>query len=211
MGRVDVILDESGRAALQKDIEPLLGWDAVDDPGVRRQIETVYRSTADDRVPGAVVPVVREDRVWFCALADNSSEWRKLSPLIMAAVGMTLTTFDGRPAEPPAPGQSEPFTSRGLSVTWFKGTLDPSKRWDAVSALDRMVRMLQAKPTGLRELRTSPAHQLNRFDLAIQAGDRRGAETALIALERSRAVDAINLPWDGKTSCGPPILMMQTS
>lgn len=187
-----MILDEVGRASLHEEIAPLLGWDAVD-AEVLRQIETIYRSTADDRVPGAIVPVLREDRVWFCALADNRSEWRKLAPLIMAAVGMTLTNFDGRPAEAPAPGQSEPFTSRGLTVTWFKGTADPKKRWDPVSALHRMVRMLQAAPPGVRALPQSPAHLLNRFDLAIQAGDRQSAEDVLIDLERSRGVDAINL------------------
>ncbi len=187
-----MILDEAGRAALREEIDPLLGWDAVDDQ-VRSQIETIFRSTSDERVPGAIVPVVREDRVWFCALADDASEWRKLAPLIMAAVGMTLTSFDGRPAEAPAPGQSEPFTSRGLTVTWFKGIQDPKKRWDPVSALHRMVRMLQTAPAGVRALPKSPAFLLNLFDLAIQAGDRDGSQAALLELERSRAVDAINL------------------
>jgi hypothetical protein len=188
-----VILDDLQHESLHEEIESLLGWDTVGNEEVRRQLETIYRSVADERVPGAIIPVIRADRVWFCAAADNASEWRKLAPLVMAAAGMTLTSFDGRPAEPPASGQSEPFTSRGLTITWFAGVKEPDRRWDSVSALFRMVRMLQAAPPGLRALPRSPAQLLNQFDLTIQAGDRQGAEAALLELERGRAVDALNL------------------
>ena len=51
----------------------------------------------DPRVPGAIIPLVRDGRMAFSAVADTSADWRRLAPLAMAAVGVTLTDFYGLP------------------------------------------------------------------------------------------------------------------
>ena len=189
-----ILSAESARAELQLELRPLLGWTSATGDAGTDQLAAIYQSIGDERVPGAIVPVRGPDRIWFCAVANNASDWRRLSPLIMAAAGMTLTTFDGRPGAPPTPGQSEPFASRGLEFTWFHSKPgDRRNAADCIEALDRMVRMLRTSPVGLRELPRSPAQLLHQFDLAVLAGDRVAADASLRELEQRRAVDALNL------------------
>ena len=67
--------------------------------------------------------------------------------------------------------------------------------------------------------RSAAPHDLRRQDHADAGDAREGAALyAQRCLEAAAVLDEVAVqhphlayPWDGKTSCGPPILMMQTS
>ena len=129
----------------------------------------------------------------FCAAADNATEWRRLAPLVMAAVGTTLTDFDGRPVAPSGHVASILQSSNLEFVQFGTPAGDRNRASNAVGALHRLTRMLQRMPVDLRELPRSPPQILHEFDLALHAGDRETSLSRLDELRRRRAIDSLNL------------------
>ena len=74
-----ILSDDSARAELQAELRPLLGWTSAPGAANTGQLAAIYQSIGNERVPGAIVPVSRPDRIWFCAVADDPSDWRRLS------------------------------------------------------------------------------------------------------------------------------------
>ena len=49
----------------------------------------------DDRFPGGIIPHVQSGAMRYYAITPSSEQWRRLVPLLRAAVGSTITDFTG--------------------------------------------------------------------------------------------------------------------
>ena len=181
------------REALREELAPHLRWNpASQDPRVRL-LDRIYRSIDNPRIPGAIVPLVRDGRMAFSAVADNQADWRRLAPLAMAAVGVTLTDFQGLPTVTGDPVDGL-LSSRQLQFSNFATPIgDGDRARKSVESLARLVSTLEATPVAPQDLPRSPAQLLHEFDLAVLGGDRNASWSLLVELERRRAVDTLNL------------------
>ena len=200
-----IVANSSAREALHREILPHLGWGAptpdvasrLGEPDERaaklRQLADIYESVDDDRVPGAIIPLVRGSRMSFAVVADTAADMRRITPLVMAAVGLTLTDFDGRPSRLGDPVR-DILSDHELELRLFRTPESDRERGArSVAALHRLVRTLQTMPVAPRELPRSTPQLLYEFDLALQAGNRDVALDRLREMEHRRAVDALNL------------------
>ncbi|MCY4615400.1 MAG: protein DpdD [Chloroflexi bacterium] len=188
-----ILTDAVARDALREDLATHLGWDpARQDPRIR-QLDRIYRSMDDPRVPGAIIPLVRDERVAFSAVADTAADWRRLAPLAVAAVGVTLTDFSGVPTAASDPVE-EILSEHGLQFSSFGTPVgDRDRARKSVESLERLITTLQTMPVAPRDLPRSPAQLLHELDLALLNGDRDTSRSLLLELERRRAVDTLNL------------------
>lgn len=188
-----IVADAVERDALRQELAAHLRWDPTSqDPRVRL-LETIYGSIDDPRVPGAIIPLARDDRMGFSAVADTPADWRRLAPLAMAAVGVTLTDFHGLPTVTGDP-VDEVLSRRRLQFTYFETPAsDRDRARRSVESLARLIATLQTLPVAPQDLPRSPAQLLHEFDLALLGGDRDGSRSLLLELERRRAVDTLNL------------------
>src|SRR5690348_18482551 len=94
-GPAMLLKDAKGRLGLLEEIRHAAPADALS--GERGElVERVYASAGDAAFPGAVLPLSREGRLVFYAVAETGPEWRDLVPLLVASVGVTTTDFTGR-------------------------------------------------------------------------------------------------------------------
>ena len=188
-----ILADAVARDALRGELAAHLHWDpASQDPRVRL-LDRIYRSMDDPRVPGAIIPLVRDGRMAFSAVADSSADWRRLAPLAMAAVGVTLTDFYGLPTATSDP-VDEILSEHRLQFSNFGTPVgDRNRAGESVESLERLITTLQTMPVAPRDLPRSPAQLLHEFDLALLYGDRDASRSLLLELERRRAVDTLNL------------------
>ena len=197
-------VDDATRREFSESLQEHLGWPRPgQDPEKEDLLHEIFATVSGERFPGAVVPVLASSRMVFYALADDGRQWRSLKPLIEAAVGMTLTSFDGRTLnEVSQDGPEGLFRARGLTVARFAtraldGSVDRERARElnneAVRALVGLVRQLGKVPEASPWRHRGTAELLHEFDLAIQAGEEKGAQEALAEIERQRGVDSLNL------------------
>ena len=74
--------------------QELAGWS---DPNVEEQppLYVLFDTVDDDSFPGAILPRLINDDTVYYALAETNRDWRSLSPLLKAFVGVTVTDFIG--------------------------------------------------------------------------------------------------------------------
>ncbi len=188
-----ILADAGARDALHKDLAPHLRWDPTDERPSVQKLARIFGSIDDPLVPGAIIALVRDDRMLFSVVADNPTDWRRLIPLAVAAAGVTLTDLDGRSVESSGP-IAEILNEYGLQHTSFETPIgDRHRASKAVDALRRLILALQTMPVAPRDLPRSPPQLLHEFDLALQGGDRDASLARLRELEQQRAVDSLNL------------------
>ena len=188
-----ILADAGARDALHQQLAPHLRWDPADKRPRVQKLARIYSSMDDPLVPGAIIPLIRDDRMLFSAVADNSTDWRRLIPLAVAAAGVTLTDFDGRSVESSGP-IADVLNEYGLQHSSFETPAgDRHRARKAVGALQRLILALQTMPVAPRDLLRSPPQVLHDFDLALQGGDRDVSLARLRELDQQRAVDSLNL------------------
>ncbi|MCY4617911.1 MAG: protein DpdD [Chloroflexi bacterium] len=181
------------RDLLLSELTPLLRWDPASDDTKIDRLRKIYSSVEDPQVPGALIPLVRDSHMAFVAVADTPADWRRLAPLTMAAVGVTLTDFDGIPAVTDDQ-VGILLTEHGLVYKSFKTRVgDRKAAGKAVDALQRLIHTLQTMPVPPRDLPRSAPQLLHEFDVALQSGDRDTSFDRLRELEQRRVVDTLNL------------------
>ena len=188
-----ILADAAARERLREELAAHLQWNPASQNPRIQLLNRIYRSIDDPRVPGGLIPLVRDGRMAFGAVADNPADWRRLAPLAMAAAGVTLTDFYGLPT-----GKSDPvdeiLSEHRLQFSNFGTPVDDRDRArKSVESLARLVTTLQTMPVAPRDLPRSPAQLLHEFDLALLNGDRDASRSLLLELERRRAVDTLNL------------------
>jgi hypothetical protein len=195
VGGLSVILtDDATREEFLRTVRPLLGW-TQREPDVRTErLERILSTVEAAAFPGALLPVhLREpSRIAVYAIADKGTAWRKLQPLLLASVGMTLTDFDGRTVSNLADnGLEGELKRRSLTVARFEAP--PAITQSALNALTRLVNLTAQAPEQGAELLRTTSQLLHAFDLAIAAGNADEAGNVLELLRQRQQLDTLNL------------------
>lgn len=186
-----ILTSDAERAQFRADVLKLIDRTG----GLTDPYAALLATLSSPRFPGAVVPMVGRDRIRFYALANDARQWRSLQPLLMASVGLTFTSFDGRTLSALSDeGVESLFARHRLVVAGFEG---PSGRpnWNdaAVRALADLIRQVEEAPEVAHERPFSAAELLHQFDLALGAGNEPAAEVLLGQLESRHLLDTMNL------------------
>jgi hypothetical protein len=188
-----LLKDAEDRLRLLEEIRRAAPADALS--GERGElVERVYATTGDAAFPGAVLPLSREGRLVFYAVAETGPEWRDLVPLVVATVGVTTTDFTGRAdsglLDDPV---ARVLRARGVfAVSRFAAYDDPRREDIALRALDRLRALLQGAAALPHVLPRSTSQALFDFRAAVSVGDRAAAEDALAFLREGMRLDALN-------------------
>ena len=165
-------------------------------PALAPLLDEIAESAGDPRFPGAVLPRIEDGRLVFYAAAPSEPVWRQLQPLLLATVGVTRSTFRGRPDHPaddPPRARALRAAGRALLARFEADVASGERARDAASALVRLRRQLGRAPAGGRELSRPTERVLAEFDRALTAGDRERAEEAIAFLRANLRLDALNL------------------
>lgn len=218
--------DAPGREALLEALRPHVGWDGLAAEQVA-ELQEILESGRDEAFPGILIPVITADAdgryVGFYAAADTLTQWRVLQPLLVAALGSTLTTFDGRQLRRTSEAPIERLLKgAGLVLARFRaapGTkLEERKEGSwcprhgtqkqsgarcascsrrhgslAIEAARRIRRQAVAAPAIATLDMRSGSRLLYEFDMALLAGDQDAAETLIAELRERRLLDTLNL------------------
>lgn len=161
------------------------------------EFDQVAASAVHPRFPGALLVWPRQGKppVYYAVTAD-SAEWRRLRPLLLAYVGPTLTSFNGRP-EPLLPDQVpvERYLSGGNWYTVARlvpGIADEVQKM-AQRSMHRLLAMLESMPTITHTAPEPTSRLLARFVDCLNGDDYTGAEQILAVCKSELRVDALNL------------------
>ena len=157
-------------------------------------IETV----ADPDFPGAVVPNVDAagDLRLFVA-ASTMTEWRRLSPVLRAFAGPTLTSFDGVLEPLPQGDSSAEIVTQSQPAATGVIRLPPVMR-SHLSALRALVRARDtlARAPNLQRAAPEPTSWLlARFQDFLNVGRRDAATDILMRIKRELRLDSLNLKF----------------
>jgi hypothetical protein len=128
---------------------------------------------------------------WY-GLAQSERELRDLNEDLTAFVGPTWSTFRGEVA------RLDPANPTDLIVQEFTGGLafkfsgNSKKIWESLELMRRMWERRKVRP--VEDLRPS-GRVLRDFYMALQAGNRESAESALRSLQHQHGYDAINISF----------------
>ena len=156
----------------------------------RALLETVH----DPVVPGALIPLSMPDGELLVVAAAGRSDWRRLSPVLRAFAGPTLTSFTGVPTGVPAvPGLAEILDAASASVS-------ATIRLPAGAGLERGLRALRGAVNAFKRAsaptRSAPeptSWLLSRFQDYLNVGRRDAAHAVLDRLRDELRLDALNL------------------
>ena len=142
----------------------------------------------------SVLPRVRANKsvTWY-ALAFSPADLRSLGDALLAFVGPTWSTFRGQHIRLDA---DDPIDAAALSLTEgnaFRFDSPEATAKDVLDAVERMRRVWVSRPAARRDLPRSTGRVLRDFHLALQSGDRVGAESELRYLRDRHRLDALNL------------------
>lgn len=155
----------------------------------------LWSTAKQARFPGALLPVRQDGSLVIYALAETSTEWRKLQPLLLAFAGPPLTDFGGAPARLDS---SRPFESLLLErAPYATACLRPGRfpkgEAHVLAALRRLQLRLEAAPD-LGAARPQPTSRLlARLQDALNGGDPDEAWRTLNVLSGELRLDALNL------------------
>ncbi len=162
--------------------------DAVDHGA--RLLETVD----DNRFPGALVPITTGDGLCVVAIA-LPSDWRRLSPVLRAFAGPTLTSFDGLPSTDLSfQDLAAAIAPAGHYVTaTMRLPSDTAGRERALRALVRARDTFARAPDLTRAPPEPTSWLLARFQDHLNVGRRAAAAAILDKLRDELRLDALNL------------------
>jgi len=153
----------------------------------------------DPSFPGAILPRLVHaragDALCFYGVADSDAQWRRLAPLLSAAVGVTLTSFRGHTDILDGDHVTRVLGQYELARTsrFFTPLADQGRVTEARHALLRLRKQLRRAPARPREVPRSTEEVLRDFDLALLMHDRAGAEEAIAFLRHGMRLDTLNL------------------
>ena len=188
-----ILEDAMARDVLREQLAPYLNWDPISRHSKIQHLVQIYRTIDESRVPGAIIPLVRGGRMAFVVVADDAAAWRRLVPLTVAAVGVTITDFRGSAIMTDDPVDNI-MRERLLQFSHF-GTPEGDRRRAelSVKSLCRLIHALKTIPVTPRDLPRSQPQLLHELDLALVSGDRDLSWLLLRELEERRIVDTLNL------------------
>lgn len=145
--------------------------------------------------PGALIPELEADGELVIFAIAMSADWRRLSPVLRAFAGPTLTSFDGLPsAEPVGADLSAAIAGAGSLVTaTIRLPQDAGDRDMALRALVRARDTLVRAPSLTRAAPEPTGWLLARFQDCLNVGRRDAAAAVLDQLRTELRLDALNL------------------
>jgi hypothetical protein len=157
--------------------------------------EGLLTTIVDQSFPGALIPEMLPTGELRIIVAATPSDWRRLSPVLQAFAGPTLTSFNGLPVAPePAdkiPTLLVPFAPLTMSVIRV-----PSEKSAALQALRFLSRARETFARAPRLNRAAPeptSWLLARFQDHLNLGRRDAASSLLDNLREELRLDALNL------------------
>ncbi len=173
--------------------QELAGWST---PDVEEQppLYVLFDTVDDDSFPGAILPrLINGDTVYY-ALAESGRDWRSLSPLLKAFVGVTVTDFIGLTSDMSATDPLETWLSSfGFEAIARFGAEDNLRKRIAEAGLLRLYDCLRLSETWHRTHPRSTRQVLDDFRMALAAGDPQAAKTNIAFLRVNMRLDALNL------------------
>ena len=191
---------EDGSSLLDR-VRPHLGWlrlyenGAAGMAGVLARLEEILATLDDDHFPGGLIPRLIGREMHYYAVAGTHAQRQRLSSLLRASVGPTITDFSGRSKSFQSGDALEKVLLENGYTQYLRFTAgDETKRGQYASvALARLSDLVdQASAFSANQPRTTP-QELRQFELALAAYDRRRAEESIRFLHANMRLDAVNL------------------
>lgn len=183
--------DAAAAEALAASFRAVAGLDALP-PVLRKLFDDVLESAVDRSVPGAILPAPLGRGCRIYAVAADQKEWRRLSPLLSAFVGPTLTNFTGVIQAPSGDDPLDAF-ARALPFEVIAIAEAHDTSVEAMRALRRMIAMLRRAPEGASQPPRPTSWLLSDFEDALNVGDRLAAERLIDLLRDECRLDVLNL------------------
>lgn len=187
-----IVPDPERRRDFFARIQSLNGWTGR--KGTTTQVmERLSATMLDDTFPGAIIPRFRDGHFVYYVVTDTAAEWRRLSPMVKAAIGVTVSDFSGM--ETPRDHQDE-FESLLASEQLHVARIEPVdapplRRRAAESLVELVVAFGRASELRQPSLQTT-ATLLRDFDLAVALRDRATASRILATLRSDLRMEGIN-------------------
>lgn len=183
--------DTAAATVLATSFRAVAGFDALP-PNKRKLFEDVLESALDPRVPGGLLPAPLKNGCRVYAVGTDQKEWRRLSPLLSAFAGPTLTSFTGV-IQAPLGGDPLNAFARALPVEVVTVAEAQETSIEAMRALRRMIALLRHAPDGALQLPRPTSWLLSDFEDALNFGDRATAERLIDRLRDECRLDVLNL------------------
>lgn len=156
------------------------------------------RTIDDPAFPGALVPIpVANGAVEVAAVTETSSDWRRLTPVLVAFCGPTLSSFDGLPQ--PLNGNDEVSQLIASAYPAATGLLrfpaDLKGQLAGLRALQRARETLAGAPVLQGSAPEPTSWLLARFQDHLNVGRREAAVAILGRLRDELRLDALNLKF----------------
>lgn len=190
-------LDVDAARALKGNLTGLGDFDALG-PDAASLCAKLIETIVDPRFPGALVPCIdNSGKVHILIAASTTTAWRRLSPVLKAFAGPTLTSFDGLPEALP---QGDPVAAmvaqwQPASTGVMRLPSDPRNRLAALRALVRARDTLDRTPDLHRSAPEPTSWMLARFQDYLNVGRRDAAANALARLKSELRLDALNVKF----------------
>ena len=180
--------------AIEPLIRPFLNWPDLPVDRLER-LETILGTLEDERFPGGIIPRFQSGAMLYYAVAPSSEQWRRLVPLLRAAVGSTITDFTG----PEVPfDENDPLESVLIENGYPQGARftagnEVKRGRYALTALARLRTLVDESRITPRAEPRATGEVLRAFQSALAAFDRQSAQDALAFLRSNLRLDAVNL------------------
>lgn len=147
--------------------------------------------------PGAFIPEVKPNGELHVLAIAVPAAWRRLSPVLRAFAGPTLTSFDGFPSaqQPPADLGAVIAGAGPLTLATIRFPPDAAGREMGLRALIRARDNVVAAPSLTRAAPEPTNWLLARFQDLLNVGRRDAAEAVLEKLRNELRLDALNLRY----------------
>jgi len=190
-------VDVDAAHAIKGNLKGFVDFDALG-PDAASLCAKLIETVADPQFPGALVPSIdNSGKLHILIAASTTTAWRRLSPVLKAFAGPTLTSFDGLPEALP---QGDPVAdvvaqSQPASTGVMRLPSDPRNRLAALRALVRARDTLDRAPDLQRSAPEPTSWMLARFQDYLNVGRRDAAANVLARLKSELRLDALNLKF----------------
>ena len=182
---------------LHASLRAIGGW-ADRPPEMVDLLDQILNTVIDEEFDGAIVPVLVSDptpSLTYYAVSQSELEWRKLQPLLSAAVGITHSDFTGfAPKFVPSTDLERLLAAAGfIRIVEFsaKGNRVLGKR--VAENLFRLVRNVKRRPNSEARITATTAQLLAEFALCLNYERRDRALEIIGELATSMRIDAVNI------------------
>ncbi|MNS45202.1 hypothetical protein D3C72_776640 [compost metagenome] len=187
--------DKPASTNMRSALSPLLGLERLD-PELTALAVLVSETIDDPSFPGALIPVVwGEEGLTILVAAQSQRDWRRLSPLLKAFAGPTLTSFSGIPEDLPTSLAAADMirTVAPTTTAVLRIPSDHRKQVSALRALKRLRETIVRSPDLRRGAPEPTSWLLARLQDYLNMGRREPAERVLAQLRTEMRLDALNL------------------